>query len=297
MRSGDTCHSRRLSALVQKAAASRRISAPHLTSAGATDHGPGRWGLPCTRITAIQHLRLCLGRQLPLRQLLRLLRRGAQHHRLQETHWKPSVSLVFCSAHVNDWRNGDCSQGPTLHGAAARPTMRSGDTCHSRRLSALVQKAAASRRISAPHLTSAGATDHGPGRWGLPCTRITAIQHLRLCLGRQLPLRQLLRLLRRGAQHHRLRIARCRRLQRLLCRRTASHVPCLTWRPAARHHCLRLMRRPPLQRLRQLSRRRAAPRPPRLAWRRTAQLASLDATLLGAALLSTTAFAPRRLPR
>ena len=96
---------------------------------------------------------------------------------------------------------------------------------------------------------------------------------------------QLLRLLRRGAQHHRLRIARWpppRRLQRLSCRRTASHVLCLTWRPAARHHCLRLMRRPPLQRLRQLSHRRAAPRPPRLAWRRTAQLASLDATLLSA---------------
>ena len=101
----------------------------------------------------------------------------------RKTHWKPSVSLVFCSTHVNDWRNGDRSQGPTLHGAAARPTiMRSGDTCHSRRLSALVQKAAASRRISAPHLTSAGVTDHGPGRWGLPCTRITAIQHLRLRL-------------------------------------------------------------------------------------------------------------------
>ena len=219
----------------------------------------------------------------------------------RKTHWKPSVSLVFCSTHVNDWRNGDRSQGPTLHGAAARPTiMRSGDTCHSRRLSALVQKAAASRRISAPHLTSAGVTDHGPGRWGLPCTRITAIQHLRLCLGRQLPLRQLLRLLRRGAQHHRLRIARWpppRRLQRLSCRRTAPHVPCLTWRPGRRlggfsglqcrraaphvslpHLATRCsaplpspMRRPPLQRLRQLSRRRAAPRLPRPAWRRAAQ--------------------------
>ena len=60
-------------------------------------------------------------------------------------------------------------------------------------------------------------------------------------------------------------------------------------RRAAQPHCLCLARRLPLRRLRRASRRRAAPRPSRLAWRRTTQLASLDA-----ALLSTTAFAPRR---
>ena len=74
---------------------------------------------------------------------------------------------------------------------------------------------------------------------------------------------------------HRLPLWRPSRLSR---RRAAPRSPRLAWRRAAQHHLLRLSRRLPPRQLRRLLRRRAAPRSPRFA---------------GATLPSTTASAPR----
>jgi len=70
---------------------------------------------------------------------------------------------------------------------------------------------------------------------------------------------------RRAARHHHLRLARrppLRRLRRLSCCRAAPRSPRLAWRRAAQPLCLRLARRLPLRRFGRFSRRRTAPRLP-----------------------------------